>query len=77
MGTKTNPGKYDCYAKAEQDEPLFVLLARDPLAPSLVRHWVELRNVMGLDDGFEKLREANQCADDMENWAADHPDHGR
>jgi hypothetical protein len=31
MGTKSNPGPFDCYAKAEPDEPMFVLLARDPL----------------------------------------------
>ena len=26
MGTKNNPGKFDCYANAKPDEPLFVLL---------------------------------------------------
>jgi hypothetical protein len=33
MGTKRNPGLSDCYAKAEADEPMFVLLARDKHAP--------------------------------------------
>ena len=32
MGTKRNPATYDCYDKAEPDEPLFVLLARDAAA---------------------------------------------
>lgn len=33
MGTKNNPGKYDCYAKAEPDEPLFTLRGKDVSAP--------------------------------------------
>ena len=44
MATKADPGRFDCYAKAEPDEPLFVLLARDPLAPFLVSIWSSLRN---------------------------------
>jgi hypothetical protein len=43
MGTKLNPGKFDCYENAEPDEPLFTLLARDPLAPGLVQIWAMLR----------------------------------
>lgn len=43
MATKNNPGKYDCYANAEPDEPMFVLLARDELAPVVVRIWAALR----------------------------------
>jgi hypothetical protein len=43
MGTKNNPGYYDCWEKAEPDEPLFVLLARDPLAPFLVSIWSKIR----------------------------------
>jgi hypothetical protein len=31
MGTKNNPGSYDGHKAAESDEPMFVLLARDPL----------------------------------------------
>lgn len=44
MGTKNNPGSFDCYANAEPDEPMFTLLARDPLAPGLVRIWAALRS---------------------------------
>jgi hypothetical protein len=43
MSTKNNPGKYDCYAKAAPDEPMFVLLARDPVAPFLVSLWAKVR----------------------------------
>ena len=44
MGTKNNLGKFDCYAHAEPDEPIFVLLARDPLAGFLTSIWSKVRN---------------------------------
>ena len=43
MGTKNNPGKFDCYEAAAPDEPMFILLARDPVAPYLVRIWASIR----------------------------------
>lgn len=43
MGTKQNPGRFDCYEAALPDEPMFVLLARDPLAPFLVSIWSAIR----------------------------------
>lgn len=43
MGTKNNPGPYDCYARAEPDEPLFTLLGRDPSAAHLVAAWTAIR----------------------------------
>jgi hypothetical protein len=65
MGTKNNPGAYDCYAKAAPDEPMFVLLARDPLAPTLVRLWADLTVARAQP---EKTAEAMQCARNMERW---------
>lgn len=49
MGTKNNPGAFDCYAAAQPDEPLFVLLGRDPLAPALVELWATTREALGED----------------------------
>lgn len=43
MGTKLNPGRFNCYAAALPDEPLFTLLARDPTAPEFVRRWGDYR----------------------------------
>lgn len=43
MGTKNNPGNFDCYANALPDEPMFVLLGRDPLAPGLTQIWAMIR----------------------------------
>lgn len=70
MGTKDSPGEFDCYSRAEPDEPMFVLLARDPLAPALVRIWAAWReHTRGKD---AKTVEAERCADDMQAWKALH-----
>lgn len=65
MGTKEKPGRFDCYSNAEPDEPMFVLLARDPQAPTTVRAWAALSK--GSHDQA-KLDEALSCADAMERW---------
>jgi hypothetical protein len=44
MSNKTDPGQFDAYAKAEDDEPVFTLLARDPIAPALIEAWAYLRS---------------------------------
>lgn len=70
MGTKNDPGKFDCYAKAEDDEPMFVLLARDPAAPHAVRQWAYGERDFGdkSEDHVRKVREAFECATAMELW---------
>lgn len=72
MGTKNDPGEFDCYEKAYPDEPMFILLARDPQAPDLVRLWATNRLMKDWRPGQEipdKYREAMVCADLMEEWA--------
>lgn len=66
MGTKTAPGRYDCLAKAELDEPVFVLLARDPHAPELIDAWAAERATGG--ENAEKVMEAVGCAEAMRVW---------
>jgi len=70
VGTKNNPGSYDCYDKAEPDEPIFVLLGRDPDAPLLVDLWASLRGLRKPDS--EKPAEARACAEAMRAWQAAH-----
>jgi hypothetical protein len=70
MGTKLNPGAFDCYAKAADDEPMFVLLARDPLAPLVVQKWATLAKGKGAD--LAKVKEANACAEQMRKWRKEH-----
>jgi hypothetical protein len=66
MGSKNNPGDFDCYANAEPDEPMFVLLGRDKHAPELVEAWAEMR----LRDGENQMKvaEALRCAHDMRRY---------
>lgn len=66
MGTKNNPGKFDCYHEAGPDEPMFVLLARDPLAPLLVEAWADKREH---ERGpSPKVDEARACAKAMREY---------
>ena len=72
MGTKTKPGKFDCLSKAHDDEPVFVLLARDPQAAPMVDRWAYSRE-REIDHGHradtpaerEQIAEARECADAM------------
>ena len=66
MGTKNKPGAYDCYANAEPDEPMFVLLARDIRAPYVVEMWCALAEMKGTDP--KKIAEARECAQKMREW---------
>lgn len=70
MGTKRDPGARDCYASAGADEPLFVLLARDRHAPTLVWLWSVLREIDG--EAPEVVRGAQQVVLDMISWAHAH-----
>lgn len=70
MSTKNNPGAFDCYAKADPDEPMFVLLGRDKYAPTLVWLWSIFRELD--QEKSEKVAEARQCAVDMLEWLANH-----
>lgn len=61
MGTRINPGRFDCHAAALPDEPQFTLLARDPLAGFLVSIWSSLRlgaDIEGAQAKFRKMAEA-------------------
>lgn len=70
MGTKNNPGTFDCYEAADPDEPMFVLLARDPLAAMLVDLWANTREVIAGPSA--KVEEARACARSMKDWRISH-----
>lgn len=69
MTTKANPGEFDAYAKAEADEPMFTLLARDVNAPMLIEIWAHMRTAKAntLKDR-RKIDEALKCAAEMRAW---------
>ena len=67
MACKLKVGEFDCYAAALPAEELFVLLARDPVAPEVVRYWCKLRVERGHNHaGDPQIIEATQCANMME-----------
>jgi len=74
MGTKNNPGDFDCYERALPDEPMFVLLARDAQASVRVRDWAavykdkkQLRREW-TNEAIKKYEEAIACAKQMDEW---------
>jgi hypothetical protein len=62
MGTEKNPAKYDCYANADPNEPMFILLGRDLGA-------ADAREQKGEDPAI--VAEARSCAAAMKAWATD------
>ena len=75
MGTKANPGEFDCHGAAGSNEPIFTLRARDPLAPILVRLWVQMRRFSrpiydepDREREHRKRNEAIRCANEMDRW---------
>lgn len=71
MPTKSNPGVFDCYKAACADEPIFVILGRDPAGPATLRFWRQERQRIGKDESQEdqeRLTAALDDANEMELW---------
>lgn len=66
MGYKNND---PCLNKAEDDEPIFVLLARDETAPGTIEVWCTLNR--GIQPP-EKIVEAFEHAETMRQWRKEH-----
>ena len=54
-----------CLNKADSEEPVFVLRAKDPVAAMTVRHWATMSG--GIHQSG-KIDEARRLADAMEAW---------
>ena len=77
METKNNPGDRSCYANALPDEPMFVLLARDPDFSRLVLEWSARRSrdiACGNrpESDKELVNEANYTAQAGARWRRNH-----
>ncbi len=57
-----------CLEKVGDDEPIFVLRAQDRLAPQLVRDWLLRAKAYNGNLSREKIKEAQDLADLMEDW---------
>lgn len=73
MGTKLQELRSGCFAAAMDDEPMFVLLARDESAPKGADDWADRREA-DIEAGRKpasdmvKVQEARKCAADMRTW---------
>ena len=65
--SKADPSPFEGFHKAEPDEPYFTLLARDSVAPVLVKQWAEISSQRG-DQPTEQILEARRVASAMESW---------
>ena len=80
MGTKNNPGPWDCYAKLEPDEPFYLLMGRSLIAPLLVRTelttrlWQVKNGIMRPDTQAERdqIAAGFACLTEMEIWGRDY-----
>jgi len=68
MGTKAEallqPGS--CLNKAADDEPVFILRAKDPLAAQTVRLWASMASIGAHENS--KIDKALDVAGEMEHW---------
>jgi hypothetical protein len=70
MGTKKRPSAYEPLHYVDQDEPLFVLIGRDPDAGRLVRDWAAARERRGEDPAV--VRDARETAAEMDAYCLAH-----
>ena len=63
-------GSCDVLKNTADDEPIFVLVARDQNGPQGVRDWIDRARELGVLRS--KIEEAEECAKAMEFWQLDH-----
>lgn len=73
MGTKLTELRDGCFHAALDDEPMFVLLARDPDAPRLCRNWAsqresEIERGSRPSSDSAKVQAARETAGRMDKW---------
>jgi hypothetical protein len=73
MGTKKKPDRFNDYVIAEPDEPMFILLARDPTASRVVQEWatfLEIAIMEGRNLASDRaiVKEARECAKAMREF---------
>jgi hypothetical protein len=74
----SNPNS--CLNRAASDEPIFVLRANDPVAPSIVRDWasryleakMNVQQGVTTDNQLKKYHEAFDSAKQMVEWQVTH-----
>lgn len=75
--TKTHPGAFRCYEAALPDEPMFVILGRDPAGPATLEFWAQERvkqQKVHEPDDQARIKAAIDEAKDMQDWRDLHLD---
>lgn len=78
MSTKNNPGQFRCHEAALPDEPMFVILGRDPAGPATLEFWAQERVRQGKvhePDDRDRIKAAVDEARDMAEWRQRMLDH--
>lgn len=78
VNTKTHPGMFRCYEAALPDEPMFVILGRDPAGPATLEYWAQQRIQQGKvhePDDRDRIKAAVDEARDMAEWRQRMLDH--
>jgi crotonobetainyl-CoA:carnitine CoA-transferase CaiB-like acyl-CoA transferase len=67
-------GPPSCLSRSADDEPVFVLVARDKFAANLVRRWADTVELASHPDSTsrQKVAEARQLAKRMDAWREAH-----
>lgn len=76
--TKTHPGSFRCWEAALPDEPVFVILGRDPAAPATLEFWAHERvrqDKTHTPDDKSRIAAAIDEAKDMAEWRQRMLDH--
>lgn len=73
MGTKSDPGNFNCYENAMEDEPMFILLGRDKQAPAALEKWANerakaVRQGKKPEEDMEQVHDARKTALEMKAW---------
>jgi cell envelope opacity-associated protein A len=72
MESKSQPNpEHGCLHKALLHEPMFILLGRDPAAPTAIRRWGKYRRKFRPDEE-DQIAQAEADADLFEQWRKDH-----
>lgn len=68
--TKAEELEHGTLSRVQEDEPLFVLRAKDAVAVEVVEAWVEAARKLGAPSS--KIREAENLIARMRDWQKEH-----
>jgi hypothetical protein len=54
-----------CLNKAANDEPIFILRAKDPVAIQVIMFWYRLRTLADMDHGLHRMEDV---IDQFDDW---------